>query len=72
MYKSLPIAESLINLIATAVIRSINKTLGNTSGSESIDIIVLLELPAPETEDTKVNTDEIPNVPKNKPFRNNG
>jgi len=71
IYKSFTISESCINLIATAVIRSINKTLGNTNGSERMDIIVPLELPAPETEDTNVNTEDIPKVPKKSPFKNN-
>lgn len=69
--KSSYISLSLINLMATAVVLSMINTLGNTNGNDKMDIIVELELLDPDTDDTNVNTEEIPSAPNNNAFINN-
>ena len=69
--KSSYISLSLINLIATAVVLSMINTLGNTNGKDKMDIIVELELLDPDTDETNVNTDDIPSAPNNNAFINN-
>tara|TARA_R110000737_G_scaffold352935_1_gene401215 strand:+ start:2460 stop:2711 length:252 start_codon:yes stop_codon:yes gene_type:complete len=57
--------------MATAVVLSMINTLGNTNGNDKMDIIVELELLDPDTDDTNVNTEEIPSAPNNNAFINN-